>query len=220
MRKLFRKKGYTLVEVLVTVAITSIIIAAVAGLFQPMTQLMNSLKNDANLDTACDTANEFIRGCIERSDGGQAIAFSSPSDSAIVNYAASLRADMKTGDKMYAVVVAKNADGNYRIYQMEMTGNNISGYNSDANAVFNEAFYAGTSLLPSLDGGGTIDADGNVSDQWVRLTTQCFEGTEVRNQARTLTFKIFNGELSVPVLTDRDFAIIYCVRDLSDYYTP
>lgn len=65
-KRILKKKGVTLVELIVVMAITTIIFAIAIGMLTPVTNLMNSIKGNAHMDTICDTVNEYIRSSLDK----------------------------------------------------------------------------------------------------------------------------------------------------------
>lgn len=68
LKRLYGKKGLTLVEILVVLVVSSILLGCAMGMLAPAKNLIKSLKSNAHMDTMCDTANEYIRGELERAE--------------------------------------------------------------------------------------------------------------------------------------------------------
>lgn len=193
MKRLKNKKGFTLVEVVVAMVITTIIIVAVANLFSPAMQIISSVRNDVNYDTACNAVNTYVRNSIDSSAQVKIVALSDASSAvsamqADANYPAS---DYKL--KALAVIGGKLYD----------FGTNVSSITASSTySAFQDAFYGVNSLTAGIE----VEASG----KWVKLQTQAFdvEGNII-NQPRTVTFKVFGGNVFADAVYSNDYAIIY-----------
>lgn len=68
LKRLYGKKGLTLVEILVVLVVSSILLGCAMGMLAPAKNLIKSMKSNAHMDAMCDTANEYIRGELERAE--------------------------------------------------------------------------------------------------------------------------------------------------------
>ena len=68
IKRIFNKKGLTLVEILVVLLVSSIILAIAMNMMGPVNNLMNSVRSNAQMDMMCDSANEYIRGKIQAAE--------------------------------------------------------------------------------------------------------------------------------------------------------
>ena len=80
IKRLFCKKGLTLVELLVVLVVSSILIACTMGMMGPVRRLLNTSKANAHMDAVCDTVNEYIRGSLQKAEAVSVVIF--PDDDA------------------------------------------------------------------------------------------------------------------------------------------
>lgn len=116
IKRLYGKKGVTLVELIVVMAITTIMFGIALGMLQPVTALIASLKGNANMDTISDIANDYIRNCMEKSVAVSAVSYH---DLDAVKDTWKAYTDKYTTDKGYSVRalgVMQNYNGDSRLY--------------------------------------------------------------------------------------------------------
>lgn len=209
MKKLTNKKGFTLVEMIVSMAVTALIIAAVTMMVGPMSAAISSMKSNANYDTACDAANSYFRYELQTAKKAEIIEFVNGDDADVVNYISGI-SDTTTvkalavyDGQLYDLGQIKRVDGNllsklsfnYRVFNTEF----YNGY------LFNAAFQSQTET------GGT-------NCKWIKIVSQFVDSSgDIANQSREMTFKVFGGSMVVTgsdVAAGKNFVVFYTVPDL------
>lgn len=126
-KSLLRKKGFTLVEVLVVLIVSSILIGIAMGMLTPVSRLMNTLKGNAHLDAVCDTANEYIRGRLQSAISVTMMKAETDDDINAIGIAAQGYTDKTDSDKtvVKAMAILKDeSDSNlYRLYDFGTISN-------------------------------------------------------------------------------------------------
>lgn len=119
-KRLWRKKGVTLVELIVVLAVSSIILGIAMGMLLPVSRLMDSIKSNAGMDAACDTINEYIRSSLQNATG---VSIFNYPDGSITSDADAMKTqweeyekDASKGYKIKALAVLRNYNDDYRLY--------------------------------------------------------------------------------------------------------
>ncbi len=60
MKKIFKSKGFTLVEMVIAMALTAILMGAVMMLFTPVNNIIKSLQGDVNINITTDTISQYL----------------------------------------------------------------------------------------------------------------------------------------------------------------
>ncbi|MGN0598029.1 MAG: PilW family protein [Ruminiclostridium sp.] len=227
MKKLFRKKGFTLVEVLVATVITMVLLGSVMAVFASTRNVLSGMKKDPFADRIENSVCEYIRRSTEKANGYR-ISGTNQTDLAAKTATLFGQLTCGTGEKNHCLIIS-NAEGNYRLYDLGVvtsTGDiaskitNLSDYN-----VFNAPYYDGMSCKVTFDhsinGDSCIsymsiaaqiyDADGNVAD---KPAENYFK---VLNMPTATNAKIDSTDLSdfTTAYPDSDSCIVmvYRVRD-------
>ncbi len=209
IKRIFNKKGLTLVEILVVLLVSSIILAIAMNMMGPVNNLMNSVRSNAQMDMMCDSANEYIRGKIQAAkslkiyrlteqnmlpgSGGAVPAVSDVYVIAVLNVKSSASTPeyrlfdfgrVASGDEIMALI-------NESVLNI---GNAVDKY-----AVFNEAFYQDSSYALEI-------LNGDSGKKWLEIHSQCQQiengRVEIVNQIRALKFKLLNSFASVDYVSD------------------
>ena len=209
IKRIFNKKGLTLVEILVVLLVSSIILAIAMNMMGPVNNLMNSVRSNAQMDMMCDSANEYIRGKIQAAEslkiyrlteqnmlpgsGGAVPAVSDVYVIAVLNVKPSASTPeyrlfdfgrVASGDEIMTLI-------NESVLNI---GNAVDKY-----AVFNEAFYQDSSYAVEI-------LNGESGKKWLEIHSQCQRiddgEVEIVNQIRALKFKLLNSFASVDYVSD------------------
>ncbi len=245
IKRLFGKKGLTLVEVLVVLVVSSILLGIAMGMLRPVSSLLNTLKGNAHLDAVCDTANEYMRGRLQTALSVTMLKADDPEK--VKKAAEDCISAAGSNVKLRAIGVLdadKSTAELYRIYDFGTIGDSgisvdqLKGYITDPSTAYNDyaafrnEFYEGTSYSVSFGWGeekemeGGTKADGTpdtikVTD-WLKVTSACEKNGERSNQERSLYFRIFGGsvqfESGEAVVKNGSGAmvILYTVRDVQE----
>lgn len=161
IKRLLKKKGLTLVEILVVLVVSSILIGIAMGMLAPVRRLMNTLKGNAHMDAACNTVNEYIRGSLQNATSVCIIPYSNI-DVVKSQWGEYTKKYTKAnGYKVMALGVMENYNGDFRLYDFgDVTiinhswGDTLhlsSTGESDGGTPFGTAF---ATLIKDRDGGG------------------------------------------------------------------
>lgn len=239
IKRLFGKKGLTLVEVLVVLVVSSILLGIAMGMLRPVSSLLNTLKGNAHLDAVCDTANEYMRGRLQTA---LSVTMVKADNAESVGAAAeNCLATAGSNIKLRAIGILPNEAGLYRIYDFGVIGDSgisVSQLKSyiqnpptayEDYAAFRNEFYESTSYSVKFTPGekkevevtkedGTTD-NVTVTD-WLKMTSICYRNGEQVNPERSLYFKIFGGSFQFEDGEAGDgsgaMVILYTVRDVHE----
>lgn len=181
-KRLLKKKGLTLVEILVVLVVSTILIGIALGMLTPVKRLMNTLKSNAHMDALTDTVNEYIRGSLQNAEAVNIIMYpdsintdywGNSDDHAYIDAADNtIKAAWKNfsekykasdGYKLKAIGIMQNYNNDFRLYDFgDVTNINYTwGGSLAAPIVLNSSaegpLTAGQtflSLLDFRDGGG------------------------------------------------------------------
>lgn len=209
IKRIFNKKGLTLVEILVVLLVSSIILAIAMNMMGPVNNLMNSVRSNAQMDMMCDSANEYIRGKIQAAESlkiyrlteqnmlpGSGGAVPAVSDVYVI---AVLNVKSSASTPEYRIFdFGRVASGDEIMTLINESVLNI-GNAVDKYAVFNEAFYQDSSYAVEI-------LNGESGKKWLEIHSQCQRiddgEVEIINQIRALKFKLLNSFASVDYVSD------------------
>lgn len=162
LKRLFGKKGLTLVEILVVLIVASVLLLCATGMLAPVNNLLNSVKSNAHMDTACNTVNEYIRGMLEKSEAISVIPYSKfdGDPESVRNEWKDYTDKYKTanGYQVRAIGILENYNGDFRLYDFENVSNiDYSWGTSFEIKTSNDGVNPGNafiSLVRNRDGGG------------------------------------------------------------------
>ncbi len=116
IKRLYGKKGVTLVELIVVMAVAAILFGIAMGILQPVTALMNSLKSNAQLDTMSNVGNEYIRGCMEKAVAVSVLPYSKLDELKESWKNITTEYTKAKGFSVRAIGIMGNYNGDFRIY--------------------------------------------------------------------------------------------------------
>lgn len=237
MKKLFSKKAFTLVEVIVATAIMGLLIAAVMALFGPVRGIISGLDENIYLNMTTDNLSNYVYNCLNRSTTYNIGAYTADqlvadeSEDSVAKRIGVMIADIddpSCEDVRCLLIKASDATG-YRLYDLGKIAtvndyftkiNNYSRY-----ALFSEDYYQGANFKFAF----TTSSSGGSSDQkWCKISVTPFDmdGSLIIEE-RSHMFKLLNMSLtnvapvSSPSLTnleysnDTEIVIIYRIKDFS-----
>ncbi|MBE6881045.1 MAG: type II secretion system protein [Ruminococcaceae bacterium] len=242
MKKLFSKKAFTLVEVLIATAITGLLIAAVMALFGPVRNLINDLDGDVNINNTTDSIQEFFHARLNKTIGYNIDIYEPTAEAASYTDSTSIghrvETMLNTTDLSVTThcVLLKYENGGYYIYDL---GRVESGADFDAkyaslssHKLFNEEYYSGAKYRFTFK---TI-TDTNTNEWWYQMgITPYDENGQLLLETRTSLFRMVNNSSSPQsnaALENTNYidlennktptiAIIYNIKDYSDLnYVP
>lgn len=198
IKLLLRKKGFTLVEMLVVLVVSSILLGIAMGMLRPVTSLLNTLKGNAHMDAVSNTGNEYIRGCMEKAVAVSVVPYSKLNDLKDSWKDFTTEYTKADGYSVRAIGVMGNYNGDFRIYDFgevnviggpdhpehtwtydSSLGNPVS-HNSAGESPAGTAF---VTLIENRDGGGR--------DHYVWGDAQIYHGYDGNEFHR---FDAFNEE--------------------------
>lgn len=191
MKKLLRKKGFTLVEVIVASAITVILLGSVMALFSSTRNVLSSMKTNPFVDQIENSVCDYVRQSLEKSNGYR-IGGVSQADltSTAVTYLSELTCG--AGEKNKCLIVS-GTEGSYKLYDLgEVTSTNITSKIAslaDYNA-YSADFYSGKSCKFAVS--QSIDSNSRIT--YLNVTTQLFnDDGSITAQPTGTYFKMLNA---------------------------
>ena len=187
MRKLLKKKAFTLVEVIIAMAIMTILIVAAMSMFNPVNGIVKSLDEDTVTNAVTDTITNYVTDKLKNASTysikgykTEDLTKNSDVDSSVAKIASVMFADKELDETVYCMILRTTAEG-YQLYDLGKL-NGVVDYktkatslvNNNAYAVFNNEYYNDsrykfTFKTTSGDKGtwcrmgvNTYDSDGNI----------------------------------------------------------
>lgn len=187
MKKLLRKKAFTLVELIVAMAIMMVLIGAAMAMFTPVSAIINSLDEDTVTNTVTDTIMGYISDKLNVASTYNIAGFtdeqmtkSSDEDDSVGKRVKAMFADIEANENMYCMLLRSTSKG-YKLYDFGKISN-LADYNTKATAalsgdtysVFGDEYYNDSRYKFTFDttvaekgtwcriGVNTYDADGNI----------------------------------------------------------
>ncbi len=240
MRKLFRKKAFTLVEVLIATAITGLLIAAVMALFGPVRNLIDELDGNVNVNNTTDMIQSFLHTRLNRATIYDIDLYDSEHESMNYNESGSIGGrveSMRIGAdpsiNTYCIML-KYVDGGYVVYDLGRvnSGQEYDNVYSDLEncRLFNEEYYSGANYRFTFE---TKVNPKNDSEWWCTFKMTPYDDQGVLLlETRASVFKMLNApsqptcdskladEKYITEVADGDtpptIAIVYNIKDYSD----
>lgn len=187
MRKLLKKKAFTLIEVIIAMSIMVILIVAAMSMFNPVSSIVKSLDEDTVTNAVTDTITNYVTDKMKNATTynikgykTEDLTKNSDVDSSVAKMATVVFADKEDGETVYGLVLRSTAEG-YQLYDLGKLDSVVDYKNkatamvgSNAYAVFNSEYYNNsrykfTFKTTSGDKGtwcrmgvNTYDTDGNI----------------------------------------------------------
>ncbi len=250
MKKILKRKAFTLVELIVAMAITTILVGAAMAMFGPVSNIIKSAEEDVYANNISDVLMNYVDGKISKSTTYNIGAFDSltgdPDTEGTVTYRLkNMLEDAKsdTSDTK-CIIISKNTNGQHVLYDLGTIGNvsgsvsaGITDYNNKVNPanlkkyrVFDDNFYSDYDFRYEFETTGT---------EWCRISLVPFNGTgddaEAITEKRSSMFKLLNISLhkisptssasltdmnDVSYSKDNSIVIIYRIKDYTTYVPP
>lgn len=188
MKKLLKKKAFTLVELIVAMAVMVILIAAAMGMFNPVKGIIKMVDEDTVTNAVTDSITDYVSNKLKAAStyniqgytADKLIAASTEEGSA-AKIASAMYMDMEDNETAYAMVLRSTSDG-YQLYDFGKLNDSSVDFATKANAMsstgkyavfnseyYNNSHYKFTFKTTSGDKGtwcrmgvNTYDSDGNI----------------------------------------------------------
>lgn len=221
MKRLFKKKAYTLVELIIAMGVMVILVGAVMALFTPVQNIAGSLSGNADINTTYDTISDYFYNKLYKASTCYVKQYSdeelvSPYDAAndsnlafVANYFYEKNIAASGGhEKMYGMAI-KEIDGITTIFDLgeisiasadpRYYGNKIASVTSNESKykLFRDEYYRDVNYKITFD--GTIGSGGLNTKKWCKIGVTAFDKDgnnlmETRHQMfKLLNFSIENN---------------------------
>ena len=203
MKKLLRKKAFTLVELIVAMAIMMILIGAAMAMFTPVSSIIKSLDEDAVTNSVTDTIMGYISDKLNVATSYNIAGFtdeqmtkSSDEDDSVGKRVKAMLADLEANEKMYCMVLRSTAKG-YKLHDLGRITNLVN-YNTkaavalsdDSYSVFGDEYYNDSRYKFSF---ATTVAD---KGTWCRIGVNTYDADgNIKISERVQMFKLLNMSL-------------------------
>ena len=206
MKKLLKKKAFTLVELIVAMAVMVILIAAAMSMFTPVSFVIKSLGEDAVTNSVTDTIMGYISDKLNVATSYNIAGFtdeqmtkSSDEDDSVGKRVKAMLADLEANEKMYCMVLRSTAKG-YKLHDLGRITNLVN-YNTkaavalsdDSYSVFGDEYYNDSRYKFTFD---TTVAD---KGTWCRIGVNTYDADgNIKISERVQMFKLLNMSLLKP----------------------
>lgn len=187
LKRLLKKKAFTLIEMIVAMSIMVILVAAAMAMFNPVKSIIGSLDEDIVTNNVTDTLTNYMTDKLKTATTYNIAGYSvdnlkknSDDSNGVANRVRSMASDMDTGETMYCMMLRSTSKG-YRLYDFGKISNandyltkmndalNNSKYAVFEDEFYNDSRYKFTFATTSADKGtwcrmgvNTYDSDGNI----------------------------------------------------------
>lgn len=214
MKKLLKKKAFTLVELIIALAVMVLLVGAAMSLFIPVQSIAGSLTDNADINTTYDTISDYFYNKLYKASTFYIKQYSddelvSPYDvnvhdnlAYVVNYFNDKNISGSGGhEKMYALAI-KEVDGITVIHDLGeiSVGGGVTNYatkitsvinNSNTYKLFRDEYYRDTNFKITFD--GTIGSGSLNTKKWVKIGVTAFDKDgNVLMETRNQMFKLLN----------------------------
>lgn len=187
MRKLLKKKAFTLIEVIIAMAIMTVLIVAAMSMFNPVNGIIKSLDEDTVTNAVTDTITNYVSDKMKTASTysikgytTENLTKNSDNDDSVAKMVNVMINDMEANETMYCMILRSTSEG-YQLYDLGKI-NSTADYitkskkvvNNNRYAVFNSEYYNDSRYKFSFQttsgdkgawcrmGVNTYDADGNI----------------------------------------------------------
>lgn len=245
MKKLFKKKGFTLVEMIVAMAVTALLCAAAMMLFNSVSGIISGLKGNVNVDVATDTISTYLFdrmstcstyniGVFPVDASGNLVLDETDVDSSSFRVNAHLVdiSGKSVPQVLYAMVIMNDGEGS-RIYDLGAISS-VDEYEErlaqkDKWRLFVDDYYEGMNFKYTFE---TVKTGGGDSKTWCKIGVAPYdENDEPVISPRYQMFNVINSLYNENVVTssllpesnadlkdtptDNGIVILYRIRDFS-----
>ncbi|MGN0611236.1 MAG: type II secretion system protein [Ruminiclostridium sp.] len=203
MKKLLRKKAFTLVELIVAMAIMMVLIGAAMAMFTPVSSIIKSLDEDAVTNSVTDTIMGYISDKLNVATSYNIAGFtdeqmtkSSDEDDSVGKRVKAMLADLEANEKMYCMVLRSTAKG-YKLHDLGRI-NSLVNYNTKAAVAVSDDFYSVFGDEYYNDSRYKFTFDTTVADKgtWCRIGVNTYDADgNIKISERVQMFKLLNMSL-------------------------
>lgn len=203
MKKLLRKKAFTLVELIVAMAIMMILIGAAMAMFTPVSSIIKSLDEDAVTNSVTDTIMGYILDKLNVATSYNIAGFtddqmkkSSDEDDSVGKRVKAMLADLEPNEKMYCMVLRSTAKG-YKLHDLGRITNLVN-YNTKAAVALSDNSYSVFGDEYYNDSRYKFTFDTTVADKgtWCRIGVNTYDADgNIKISERVQMFKLLNMSL-------------------------
>lgn len=203
MKKLLRKKAFTLVELIVAMAIMMVLIGAAMAMFTPVSSIIKSLDEDAVTNSVTDTIMGYISDKLNVATSYNIAGFtddqmtkSSDEDDSVGQRVKAMLADLEANEKMYCMVLRSTTKG-YKLHDLGII-NSLVNYNTKAAVVVSDDFYSVFGNEYYNDSRYKFTFDTTVADKgtWCRIGINTYDADgNIKISERVQMFKLLNMSL-------------------------
>ena len=239
MKKLLKRKGFTLVELIIAMCVSTLLIAAAMAMFGPVQSIINSLHSDVNTNNVTDTISGYIytrmSKCSTYNVGlydATKISVDASDEAGVAKRVSAMIADIENPaiEQTYCIMIRQNTDDICELYDLGKI-NSVSDYLTKAAdyekyELLDGEYYNGLNFKFSFS---TTPQDAESTDKkWCRIGVIPFdENGEAVVSERAQMFKLLNMSLtnvtpsSDPDLVDYTYpdddviVILYRIKDYS-----
>ena len=118
MRKLLKKKAFTLIEVIIAMAIMTILIVAAMSMFNPVNGIVKSLDEDTVTNAVTDTITNYVTDKLKNASTynikeykTEDLTKNSDVDSSVAKIASVMFADKELNETVYCMILRSTAEG-------------------------------------------------------------------------------------------------------------
>ena len=203
MKKLLRKKAFTLVELIVAMAIMMILIGAAMAMFTPVSSIIKSLDEDAVTNSVTDTIMGYISDKLNVATSYNIAGFtddqmtkSSDEDDSVGKRVKAMLADLEPNEKMYCMVLRSTTKG-YKLHDLGII-NSLVNYNTKAAVALSDDSYSVFGNEYYNDSRYKFTFDTTVADKgtWCRIGVNTYDADgNIKISERVQMFKLLNMSL-------------------------
>lgn len=199
MRKLLKKKAFTLIEVIIAMSIMVILIVAAMSMFNPVSSIVKSLDEDTVTNAVTDTITNYVTDKLKNATTynikgykTEDLTKNSDVDSSVTKIATAMFAD-KGEETLYCMVLRSTAEG-YQLYDLgklssvaDYKDKAVAMVNSNAYAVFNSEYYNDSRYK------FTFKTTSNDKGTWCRMGVNTYDTDgNIKVSERVQMFKLLN----------------------------
>lgn len=203
IKKLLRKKAFTLIEMIVAMSIMVILVGAAMAMFNPVKSVISSLGNDMVTDNVTDTITNYLSDKLKTATTYNIAGYTtdnlkknSDDSNGVTNRINLMMGDMDTGETMYCIMLRATSKG-YKLYDFGKI-TNANNYLTKMNdalsgseyAVFEDEFYNDSRYKFTF---ATTSSD---KGTWCRMGVNTYDRDgEIKVSERVQMFKLLNMSL-------------------------
>ena len=220
IKRLLKKKAFTLIEMIVSMSIMVILVAAAMAVFNPVKSVIGSLDEDIVTNNVTDTLTNYVSNNLKTATTYNISGYTtdnlkknSDDSNGVAMRVNLMKGDMDTVENMYCMMLRTTSNG-YKLYDFGKI-NNVSDYLTKVNdaisnskyAVFEDEFYNNSHYKFAFE---TRSSD---KGSWCRMGVNTYdEKGEIKVSERVQMFKLLNMSLlkitpsSAAELTDYNYS--------------